>query len=205
MFLLNVASPYARRMNVSPIHPDEDVALARRIIGRAPGRDTQAEEELCRRLGPRIRLYGLKHLRSHAAAEDLMQDVLVVLLTKLREGAVREPERVASFALGTARQTVVDWRRSSRRRARLLEEFPIDLAPFDGADKPEPIDRQRLAGCLAALPERERTVLVMTFYDDRPSDAVAAELGISAGNLRVIRHRGLDRLRNGMDTQGGAA
>ena len=56
--------------------------------------------------------------------------------------------------------------------------------------------------CLGALPERERAVLVMTFYDDRPADAVAAELGLSAGNVRVIRHRGLERLRGCMDDRG---
>jgi RNA polymerase sigma-70 factor (ECF subfamily) len=184
---------------------DDDAALARRIIGRAPTRDSAAEAELCRRLGPRIRLYGLKHLRNHAAAADLMQEVLVMVLTKLREGAVREPERVASFVLGAARQTVIDWQRGGRRRARILEAFPIDLLPPDDEEPSDPLDTQRLAGCLAALPERERAVLVMTFYDDRPADAVAEELGLSAGNVRVIRHRGLERLRGCMATPGGSA
>ena len=50
-------------------------------------------------------------------------------------------------------------------------------------EAPEPLDTARLGSCLAALPERERAVLVMTFYDDRPADAVAAELGLSAGNV----------------------
>ena len=45
-------------------------------------------------------------------------------------GAVRQAdvvaERIASFVLGAARQTVVDWRRNGRRRDRLLEAFPLD-------------------------------------------------------------------------------
>ena len=45
----------------------------------------------------------------------------------------------------------------------------------------------------------------MTFYDDRSADAVAAELGLSAGNVRVIRHRGLERLRGCMEAAGGDA
>jgi RNA polymerase sigma-70 factor (ECF subfamily) len=118
---------------------DDDAALARRIMARAPERDAAAEAELCRRLGPRIRFYGLKHLRNEAAAADLMQDVLVMLLTKLRKGAVREPERLASFVLGTARQTVIDMRRSGSRRARILEAFPVDLVPA-GEETPEPLD-----------------------------------------------------------------
>ena len=68
----------------------------------------------CRRFAPRIRLFGLKRLRSEAAAADLVQDVLMLVLQKLRAGAVREPERIASFVLGTARQLVIDTRRNSR-------------------------------------------------------------------------------------------
>jgi RNA polymerase sigma-70 factor (ECF subfamily) len=183
----------------------DDAALARRILGCAPGqRDAAAEAELCRRLGPRIRLYGLKHLRSEAAAADLMQDVLAMVLEKLRAGAVREPERVASFVLGAARQMVIDGRRSGRRRARILEAFPVDLMPVED-EAPEPVDTDRLRGCLGALPERERAVLLMTFYDDRPAEAVATELGLSAGNVRVIRHRGLERLRGCMTGAQGTA
>ena len=80
----------------------------------------------------------------------------------------------------------------------------MDLQPAD-EEAPEPIDAKRLGRCLSALPERERAVLVMTFYDDRPADAVAAELGLSAGNVRVIRHRGLERLRGCMENPGGTA
>jgi len=205
MFSPTVSKSYALRMSFPVPDADDDAALARRIIARAPGRDAAAEAELCRRMGPRIRLYGLKHLRNDAAAADLAQDVLVMVLTKLREGAVREPERVASFVLGTARQTVIDWRRSGVRRARILEAFPVDLAPAEAEEAPEPIDSERLRGCLAALPERERAVLVMTFYDDRPADVVARELALSAGNVRVIRHRGLERLRACMTAAGGEA
>jgi RNA polymerase sigma-70 factor (ECF subfamily) len=204
MFSLEAVTPYPSRMNIAAPDAEDDAALARRIIACAPSRDAAAEAELCRRLGPRIRLYGLKHLRDKASAADLMQDVLVMVLQKLREGAVREPERVASFVLGTARQMVVDGRRSGRRRIRILEAFPIDLMPPD-EEAPEPLDTERLQNCLAALPERERAVLVMTFYDDRPADAVAADLGLSAGNVRVIRHRGLERLRGCIEMSGAMA
>jgi RNA polymerase sigma-70 factor, ECF subfamily len=204
MFSLLIVNPYAPRMSFAVGDAEHDAELARRIIGCRPERDAAAEAELCRRLGPRIRLYGLKHLRSEAAAKDLMQDVLIMMLEKLRDGAVREPERLASFVLGAARQMVIDGRRNVVRRVRILEAFPIDLTPAD-EDAPEPLDTERLGHCLGSLPERERAVLVMTFYDDRPADAVASELGLTAGNVRVIRHRGLERLRGCMETPGGTA
>src|SRR5882672_4710197 len=78
---------------------EDDASLARRIAAS----DTRAEAEFCRRFAPRIRLFGRKWLRSDAAAADLVQDVLLMALQKLRAGAVHNPERVASFMLGTAR------------------------------------------------------------------------------------------------------
>ena len=175
----------------------DDAALAQRIISATPERDSAAESELCRRFGPRIRLYGLRHLRSDAAAADLVQDVLILTLQKLRSGAVREPERLASFILGTCRQVVIDGKRGVMRRERLLDTFSLDLSGVV-EEAVEPLDTQRLKLCLERLPERERAVLVMTFYDDRPADAVGRELGITAANVRVIRHRGIERLRGCM-------
>ena len=180
---------YAPPVQDTPFDIDAD--LARRISAG----DSQAEAPFCGRFAPRIRLFGLKRLRSDAAAADLVQDVLIMALQKLRAGAVREPEHIASFMLGTARQMMLDSMRNSGRRERNLNEYPIDLIP---AEEPavEGASDGRLQHCLQALPERERTVLVMTFYDDCPADALGAQLGVSSGNVRVIRHRGLQHLRD---------
>ena len=182
---------YAPPVQELPQDIDVDADLARRI---AAG-DRHAEAPFCRRFAPRIRLLGLKRLRSEAAAADLVQDVLVLALQKLRAGAVREPERIASFMLGTARTMAIDFNRNSGRRERILQEFPIDLVPFEETPVDEP-NEGRLQHCLQALPERERAVIVMTFYDDCPADALGTQLGLSSGNVRVIRHRGLQHLRD---------
>ena len=170
----------------------DDSDLAQRIA--APRGDSVAEAELCRRFAPRIRLYGLRHLRSPAAAADLVQEVLMITLTKLRAGALRDSGKLASFILGTCRQMVIDGRRGGQRRERLLETYSASFVEH-GEDSSESLDMQRLESCLARLAERERSVLIMTFYDERPADEVATALGLSAGNVRVIRHRGIEKLR----------
>jgi RNA polymerase sigma-70 factor, ECF subfamily len=191
--------PYAKPVRqLAPLEND-DAELARRISAAAPSRDDAAEAELCRRFAPRIRLYGLRHLRKEAAAADLVQDVLLMTLQKLRAREVREPERLASFILGSCRQVVIDGRRSGRRRERILETFAGDLPPLVD-EAVEALDTSRLQQCLQRLPERERAVIVMTFYDDRTAEAVGVDLGLSAGNVRVIRHRGIERLRACMQT-----
>jgi len=149
--------------------------------------------ELYGRLAPRVRLYGLRHLRDGAAADDLVQDVILMTFESLRTGRVREPERIASFVLGTCRRVVADLRRGASRREGLLARFGKDLVP---AAPSEPrLDAGRVAGCLERLAERERSVVVLTFYAERPADAIGTELGMSSGNVRVVRHRALQRLR----------
>src|SRR6476619_6587127 len=89
--------------------------------------DNEAETELFRRMAPRIRLYGLRHMRDEHAADDLTQQVLITTIEALRAGRLREAEKLASFVLGTCRMTVLDLRRNAQRKERLLEQFGADV------------------------------------------------------------------------------
>lgn len=169
-----------------------DADLARDIAAGDQG----AEAELCHRMAPRIRLYGLRHLRSSSAADDLVQQVLLTTIETLRAGRLREPEKLARFVLGICRLTASTWRRTSHRQQRLLGEFGASLVPEGPPDVS--FDEERLAQCLRSLSERERSVVVMTFYADRTTADVSAWLGATDGNVRVIRHRALRRLRTCM-------
>lgn len=173
---------------------EDDAALARRIIAAGPARDPAAEALLYASLAPRVRLYGRKHLRDTQRADDLVQDVLLMTFDRLARGEVREPERIASFVLGACRQTVIDLRRGESRRERLRKTYSVDLEAASGGEA-EPLDTARLEHCLEALSQRERAVVLMTFYGDSPADDVAQALHLSAGNVRVIRHRAVERLR----------
>jgi len=150
-------------------------------------------------MAPRIRLYGLRHLRDEQAAADLVQQVLMMTIESMRAGKVRDLGKIESFVLGTCRMVVLEIRRGGARRERLLEQY---LPPVSAFPEPAP-DLDKLAECLGRLAERERSVVVMTFYEEHRSEAVADALGLSNENIRVIRHRALGRLRKCMS--GGAA
>jgi Sigma-70, region 4 len=81
----------------------------------------------------------------------------------------------------------VDLKRRDRRRERLLETFsaPSWSDPHDGAA----LDADRLESCLGRLGERERMVVLLTFYAERSARHVADELTMTEGNVRVIRPR----------------
>jgi RNA polymerase sigma-70 factor (ECF subfamily) len=182
-----------RTYNVRVIIEATDGELCQRI---ASG-DGDAENEVCRRMAPRIRLYGLRHLRSAAAADDLVQQVLLKMLEAVRAGRLRDPEKLGPFVLGTCRMTVLDLRRSTRRQEQLLTEFGHALVPEPQSESR--FDSERLVRCVQALKERERSVVVMTFYDERTAGETGGFLGLSEANVRVIRHRAIRQLRSCME------
>jgi RNA polymerase sigma-70 factor (ECF subfamily) len=156
--------------------------------------DCQAERELCRRYAGRIRGYGLRHLRDPAAAEDLVQHVLLVLLSAVREGRAGPPERLDGWVLVTCRNSVMDLRRGEQRQRRLAADSSAGLPPAYEPDWTG-IDRMRLEQCLGGLEPRERSVVFATYVEERNADEIGKALQLAPGNVRVIRHRALARLQ----------
>jgi RNA polymerase sigma-70 factor, ECF subfamily len=175
-----------------------DAELVAAIL-RGPG-DARAEARLYARYQRRVYVYGLKHLKDADAAWDLTQEALSVLMNKIRSGELREPERLGSFLLGTCRLLVTSERRTRARRKKLLLQY-ADPAEAVAPAPVERFDLERVARCLGALSDRERTVLLLSYYAELDAGAIGSELGLSAGNVRVLRHRAFDRL-NGC-VQGG--
>lgn len=177
-----------------PFTAVRDGALARRIAGGPAGSTDAEEAELYRRFAPRVRLYGRRHLQNDAAADDLAQDVLLLAIERLRAGEVRNPDEIGSFVLGTSRMMCHGERRTVRRRETLIARFmdtSVEAAPSSIA-----LDAPRVAACLRALAERDRLVVLLTFYADREAPRIAEDLGVSPGAVRTMRHRAMARLRD---------
>lgn len=174
------------RMAMEPTDAD----LARSIAG---GRAETEEALLCRRFAPRIELYGLKHLKAPAAAQDLAQQVMLKVIEALRAGRVEDLENVSAFIFGTCRHVSWDMQRS-RGRERKIEQATALLATDIEPPLHSERDVLRLYHCLGALPEREAMVLRMSFMEDRAAEEIAGRLELSAGNVRVIRCRALAKV-----------
>ena len=192
-------------MELTKVGPgSDDASLVHAIIAASPGFDRDAEAEICRRLGPRIRLFGLRHLRDIHAAADLAQQVLLMTIEKLRAGELREADKLTSFVLGMSRLTVLDLRRNTARRDALLQQYGEGVGAVMSAESQE-LDAEKLARCMQNLTERWRSVLVLSFFDHKSAAQVGRELGMSAENVRVVRHRALVQLRDCMGAGGQGA
>jgi RNA polymerase sigma-B factor len=69
-----------------------------------------------------------------------------------------------------------------------------DLVAAPGA-REEPEDLLALPGMVAALPELEREVIVLRFFQDLDQDAIAARVGFSQMHVSRLQRRALARMR----------
>jgi RNA polymerase sigma-70 factor (ECF subfamily) len=172
----------------------DDGALIQTIAARGEGA-RGAEIELFRRYAPRVRLYGLRHLRDEDRARDLVQAVMLAVLEAARAGRVKELDKVDRFVLGTARNTAL--------RVREIEGRGRELVVEEAFEPPlELVDGSALMRCIGKLEERARAVLMLSFMEEQAAEEIATFLSTSAGNVRVMRHRALQAVRTCLD--GGA-
>src|ERR1700738_2363684 len=86
------------------------------IIARILAGDSAAEEELIDRFQRRVRLYVALRTSHPDYADEVTQETMLAAVLALREGKVREPDRLAAFILGIARNQLAEAIRNQARR-----------------------------------------------------------------------------------------
>jgi RNA polymerase sigma-70 factor (sigma-E family) len=142
-------------------------------------------EDFVRARGPALLRYGYVLSGNPDDAADLVQEALLKLSDTWRR--VRNKDNPEAYVRTImARQHVSWWRR--RRREHLTDEVP------EGSY----IDRHATGELwreLASLPRKQRTVLVLRYFEDLPDQEIADILGISCGTVRSQAFRALQTLR----------
>jgi RNA polymerase sigma-70 factor (ECF subfamily) len=119
--------------------------------------------------------------------EDCAQEVFVRIW---RKASLYDRSRgsAPAWLLTVARRTALNLRQ--RRKASL----PAELLDEAGAAEPPGLDRFWLAGALERLPERERIVIELAYFQDLTQSAIASELEVPIGSVKSWTRRGLNRL-----------
>ena len=178
----------------------DEPALHALVAAGAAG-DRQAETALCRRFAPGVRTFARRRLRTPDAVEEFAQDVFLEFVEALRRGRVSEPERVGGFILGICRNLARERARNAERRAQLWQEFGHALASL--TDEPTLAGYQiaQLEDCLSQMTQRSRDVIRYAFIEGEPAAEIASRLAMTEGNVRVVRHRAIEALRECMSTK----
>lgn len=125
-------------------------------------------------------------------ADDLAQRTLIALLGQWE--TLRDRERLGAYAHTTLLRLLIDDRRSRRWTSEILQERPPEPEPVpDGGATAA--DRLLVREALAALTPRQRSVVVLRYWEDRSVEETARALGLMRSTVRSQSARALARLR----------
>ena len=181
--------------------PEDQRLLAERFRSG----DETSLRELYERYGGLVHRLGLSCLGAHHEAEDVTQATFVAAW---RGRETYDPQRgtLAGWLLGIARRQVVD-----RLRVRQREEGAIAAAGQEigvgYSEEPVPervLDRLVVADELRQLPDEQRRVVELAFFDDLTHVQIAGVTGLPLGTVKSHLRRGLVRLRTRREVDGAA-
>lgn len=158
--------------------PDEQTQLHHRFL-----RSYTAHE-------PAIRAFVRRLVPTRADADDVMQDVSVVLWEKFGT-TFREGGDFRAWAFGVARFEALAWLRDKGRdRLVLDEQVVLQLAEEAVADEPR-LARQRdaLEQCMGKVPPEQRELLMRAYGDDERIQNIAAQSGRTVPGFYQWLHR----------------
>lgn len=138
---------------------------------------------------PRMRRTAFLMCGDWQRAEDEVQTALVKLY--LSWDRVRARQSLDSFVRTTLVRTLIDEHRRPWRREQSRAVVPDRAAAESMAVE----DRLTVRAALARVPQRQRAVLVLRFYDDCDVAETARMIGCSEGTVKSQTARGLARLR----------
>ncbi len=127
-----------------------------------------------------------------ALAEDLTHEAFVKMFGRFRD--LRNPDAFEWYL----RRTVVNLARSHFRHRRVERTYLEGRGRSDvtaTAALPDLGTRQEMWEALRALSERQRTAIVLRFYEDLSEARTAELMGCPVGTVKSLVSRGLDRLR----------
>jgi RNA polymerase sigma-70 factor (sigma-E family) len=152
--------------------------------------------------GSSARLFTMARLLAggnRAEAEDLLQGAYERAYRRWGRITRRaDPERYVRQILVNA--SIDRWRRIGRHPETPLAGSGADPRTADTAAAVA--DRDLLLRGLAALPPRQRAVLVLRYFEDLSEAETATMLGCSVGTVKSQAARGLARLRDGTSDAG---
>jgi RNA polymerase sigma-70 factor (sigma-E family) len=169
---------------------------------RSPARAAEAALSYEEYVGARwTALYRTAYLLtgSHADAEDLAQTALVkAYLSWPKVSAAASPDAYVRRILTNAFL-------SGRRPLRVTRERLVDRTPDVEAPAPVSDDRLLLWPHIAALPPKQRAVVVLRYYEDLTEQQIADALGCSTGTVKSTASDALKSLRARMARTEGAS
>jgi len=147
--------------------------------------------------GTWARLYRMAYLlaaEDRTTAEDLVQTAMEKAYARWPK--VRRMDHPEAYVRKIMVNTAISrWRRPGRGRESLHSTVPE--LPFPSGDA-EAVDHALVWPLVCALPDRQRAVVVLRYYEDLTATETAEVLGCSVGTVKSQAHDAMRALRRGL-------
>ena len=181
-------------MNAAPSLDEQD--LDARLIRAASKGDQKALAELYDRYSPLLIALGQRILGNRREVEDLLHDVFIEAWRRSKDyDATRGTVR--AWLVMRMRSRALDRVRAAGRAKVVLQDegLPEREAPDDPSIAP---DQARVRAAVERLPEDQRVVLQLGYFEGMTSSEIAKQLGVPIGTVKSRVARGLTSLRAAM-------
>lgn len=171
------------------------------LVRRCQAGDREAFAALFRRYTEPVLRTAYLITGNRAVAEEVMQESFAQAFRSI--GGLREVWAFGPWlfriAVRLARRTAARERAGQKLAAVYARLWQADAVPV-----PDDLAaRDRVWECVARLPERQRTVLVLHYYLDRPVSEVAAIMEAPVGTVKSWLHRARAALATELGTAAG--
>ncbi|OQR58758.1 RNA polymerase subunit sigma-24 [Streptomyces maremycinicus] len=182
-----------------PAPTPESLADAELARGLMSG-DEASLAAVYHRWRPLVHSLAWRSLGDAKEAEDVTQQVFLGVWSG-RAGYRPERGALGGWIVGITRRKIADALAARTRRQELVASAGSWLALRDpGRGRPEEVlDRVLVRGELARLPEPQRQVLRLTFYEDLTQTQIAERTGWPLGTVKSHARRGMLRLRGRLE------
>jgi RNA polymerase sigma-70 factor (ECF subfamily) len=140
-------------------------------------------------------------LSDRETAREIVQEALLAVLSALRQGRLREPEKLPAFVAGTGRNLINSHVRSLAKRPEPvtlgLEEATIPDPDPDSGELlfEEEEKRDMVLAVLKKLEPADRRILYLTLSEGLNPREIALEMGLKPETIRLRKSRALKRVR----------
>lgn len=164
------------------------------LVERVRAGDIAAEEEFVKTYRRGVFAIAAARTRDREAALDLTQEVLIAALKALREGQLREPDKLAAFVHGIARNLINNYLRTRVRRAECDLDperayVPNLVEELDSAEKSRLVRAELESYSLA-----DQQILLLSLVDGHTLLEVAERLKMSHDAVRARKSRLLRKI-----------
>ena len=171
-------------------NPQEQASIALSIREGDP----IAEEQFATYFMGRVFLAIMSRLRNREVARELAQDVILAALCALRNGQVRQPEKLAAFVYGITLNTIKNHQRSEARHPTQVSFGPEMAIPDNPGVMNDPGEVHLMRQALDLLDSSERGILLMTLVEGLKPGEIAQRLGLSSELVRKRKSRAIHKV-----------